>query len=295
MRFDGGYTLVDGIYTCPRAVVHREEEYNSHGFELLRKMQRRHFWYQGRHRFLLHAVHRQLARGPASPRRLIDLGGGCGGWVNYCLKRAGFPIEEAALGDSSATALRWARAYLPDAVRCYQIDLRALHWENRWDLAFLLDVLEHIPEQHAALRQIWRALKPGGLLFVTTPALKLFWSWVDEANGHQRRYTRRDYRRLAADCVYELLEARYFMFLLSPLYFASRLRGPRNLSRQPRAQVRRRMEAMHHTPPGLINALLKSIFWCETPLGHHVPFPWGTSILAVLRKPPSVGSPAPYA
>jgi SAM-dependent methyltransferase len=285
MNRDGTYTLRDGIFAPPLPVAHREDEYDSHGFDLIRKMQRRHFWYQGRHRFLLHAVHRHLRRAPEQPRTLIDLGGGCGGWINYCLKRARFPITEAALGDSSATALNWARETLPACVKCYQIDLLNLQWHERWNAAFLLDVLEHIPQHEDALQQIHQALRPGGLLFITTPALQRFWSWVDEANGHQRRYHRRDYRRLAAACGYEFLEARYFMFLLSPLYLASRMqRGPR-MTAEGRQEVHARMERMHRIPPRPVNTLLKSIFWCETPLGHHLPFPWGTSILCVLRKP----------
>jgi SAM-dependent methyltransferase len=284
MRSDGVYCLRDGIYAPPLPVSHREEEYDSHGFELLRKMQRRHFWYQGRHRFLLHAVHRHVGRG-ATPHRIIDLGGGCGGWVNYLLRRARFPVAEAALGDSSATALRWARDVLPRGVGFYQIDLLNLQWDNRWDTVFLLDVLEHIPAQEDALREIYRALRPGGLLFVTTPALQVFWSWVDEANGHQRRYARRDYERLADACGFDMLEARYFMFLLSPLYLASRLRGRDTVAARPRAEVREAMDRMHRVPPKLVNALLKGVFWCETPLGHYLPFPWGTSILSVLRKP----------
>jgi hypothetical protein len=38
------------------AVVHRDEEYEEASFEVLRDMQCRHFWYQGRHRFLLQAL-----------------------------------------------------------------------------------------------------------------------------------------------------------------------------------------------------------------------------------------------
>src|SRR4051794_18146506 len=106
MPTDAGYALHDGIYRPPFAVAHREAEYDPHGFELIRRMQRRHFWYQGRHRFVLHAVHRHLARAPrAAPPAVIDLGGGCGGWVSYFLERARLPVAEVALGDSSVTAL----------------------------------------------------------------------------------------------------------------------------------------------------------------------------------------------
>ncbi|MBN8900772.1 MAG: hypothetical protein J0H57_07010, partial [Rhodospirillales bacterium] len=67
-------------------VVHRDEEYDSREFAMLRRMQGGHFWYRGRHRFLLHAVRRHAPR----PARAVDLGGGCGGWVDYLAKSAGF-------------------------------------------------------------------------------------------------------------------------------------------------------------------------------------------------------------
>jgi hypothetical protein len=43
-------------------VAHRDEEYDSVGFDLLRDMQGRHFWYRGRHRFLLRALRMELNR-----------------------------------------------------------------------------------------------------------------------------------------------------------------------------------------------------------------------------------------
>jgi SAM-dependent methyltransferase len=275
------YHLWEGIYVPSDPVCHREEEYPSHALGSLREMQGRHFWYQGRHRFVLRAVQRHIG---ARAHIMIDLGAGCGGWVDYLLKRAPFIIAEAALADSSLTALRLARQSVPASVACYQADLLNLPWENRWDAAFLLDVLEHLPRQEEALRQIHRALRPGGTLFLTAPALPIFWSWQDEAAGHQRRYTRRDFRRLASVCGFEVLEARYFMFFLSPLYLASRLRPGRRVASAPRQLVQEWLSRACRLPSRPLNALLGWIFHCETPLGHMLPFPWGTSLLGVFRK-----------
>ena len=41
----------------------------------------------------------------------------------------------------------------------------------------------------------------------------------------------------------------------------------------------------HSTPPWPVNRLLGLIFAAETPLGAWLPFPWGTSVLAVMRRP----------
>src|ERR1700719_671819 len=50
------YRERNGIFAPPDPVPHREDVYDSQGFELLAEMQHQHFWFSGRHRFLLHAV-----------------------------------------------------------------------------------------------------------------------------------------------------------------------------------------------------------------------------------------------
>jgi SAM-dependent methyltransferase len=271
-------------------VAHREEEYDSDWFEILLDMQARHFWYLGRHRFLLRAVREKLAEHLAEgarPLAGIDLGGGCGGWVRYLNERAPGLFGELALADSSERALAMAEGVVGPKVGRQQIDLRHLPWgdKGRWDVVFLLDVLEHIPQDAAVLEQVRQSLKPGGLLFVTTPALRFFWSYNDEIVHHVKRYSRADYRQLADGTGLELLDARYFMFLLSPLLLASRLTGARRRSADMSpAEVRAVLRRTHKVPWGPINGILRGVFSLETPVGLRVRFPWGSSILGVFRR-----------
>jgi SAM-dependent methyltransferase len=277
--------LADRILRPPRPVAHREDAFDSKGFAQLRGMQERHFWYRGRHRFLLHAVRHHLSGRVDAPLRWLDLGGGCGGWVSYWQRHAAdLPVAELALADSSLLALELAAEALPPAVRLYQADLLDLPWRNRWDVMFLLDVIEHLDDDAQALEQARAALAPGGLLFVTVPALSAFWTWNDEISGHRRRYRAADFAPLAARAGLERIDARYFLFLLSPALLASRwLWRPRPVADS--AEVEALVEAMHRVPSPVLNAALAAVFACETPLGHHLRFPWGTSALAVFRKP----------
>lgn len=276
----------EGIWTPDCPIVHRDEEYDPASFDLLLQMQERHFWYRGRHRFLLAALQHWLRRHAASQtfRHAIDLGGGCGGWVRYLRHRTPDLFAELALADSSRQALTLARPLVGEQTPRFQIDLLNLGWSDRWDVAFALDVLEHLPEDEAALRQIGHALTPGGLCFVTVPALQFFWSYNDEIVGHLRRYRRSDLMRLAQRTGLELLDARYFQFFLSPLVWLSRMRRIGVADRSPE-RVRTILARTHRVPIAPINGLLSLIFGSETPLGLWLGFPWGTSVLGVFAKP----------
>ena len=272
----------DGIYKPDVHFEHRSEEYDQRGFDILCEMQKSHFWYRGRHRFLLSALDRFQADAPAS-WSAVDLGGGVGGWIRYLADRRQTRFSLLALADSSEMALNMSGIVLPDDVARYQIDLMNLGWHEQWDNAFLLDVIEHLPDDVRGVRQAAQALKSGGLLFVTTPALKQFWSYNDDLAHHLRRYTRRDFALLAQKSGLELLDARYFMFLLSPLYWLARQRsGTGEMSPE---QQRQLLQDNHKVPWAPLNLALTAIFGVETPLGHWLRFPWGTSILGVFRKP----------
>ncbi len=276
------FIIRNGIYCHPSLPVqHRDGEYEEGGFETLRDMQERHFWYRGRHRFLLASVNRYL---PKSGQTLsaIDLGGGTGGWVSYLAKHLPEEFASLALADSSIVALTLAASVVPPTAQRYQVDLMQLHMHEQWDAAFLLDVIEHLPDDLQALRQAREALKSGGYLFVTTPAFPQFWSYNDDMAQHLRRYRRSDFVRLAQQSGLTLCDARYFMFYLSPLYLLSRMRP--SLASMTLAQKKELIIKQHQVPSAPINSILNAIFAAESPLGHWLRFPWGTSILGVFKK-----------
>jgi SAM-dependent methyltransferase len=271
----------DGIYVPSEPIEHREDEYSEAGFKTLLEMQDRHFWYRGRHRFLLKAVDR-FVMGDVTERSAIDLGGGVGGWLRDLARERPRKFKRLALGDSSKLALTMAQDILPDGTERYQIDLMDLQMEDCWDAAFLLDVIEHLPDDLGAVIEAKKSLKKNGLLFITTPAFPAFWSYNDELAHHLRRYTKSDLKQLSAKAGMQLVDCRYFMFFLSPLYFLSRLKpGIKNL---PEDQQREIVEKQHQIPTEIVNRILSGVFNAETPLGHWWPFPWGTSILGVLQK-----------
>lgn len=267
----------DGIYRTSNGVEHRNDEYQESGFETLLKMQSKHFWYLGRHRFLLTALQRSEARQRFS---VIDLGGGCGGWIEYLQNRIPDRLSEVAIGDSSKVALMNAKKTLNNT-DAYQVDLMSLDWQERWDIAFLLDVIEHCPDDRKIVREAAKALRPKGKLFITAPALDFFWSYNDEYAKHLRRYDKRRFQMLAAESGLRLTDVRYFMFFLSPLLWLSRKTRWKHLEKK---AILKAIEDEHKVPSPILNKVLSLVFCAESPIGHMISFPWGTSILGILEK-----------
>lgn len=274
-----------GIFVPQRRPHHRDEEYDETGFDVLIQMQREHFWYRGRHKLLLNVLKKEifLRFGKANGLRAIDMGGGCGGWLEYIHAHDAGMFQKLALGDSSIRALSLAEPVVGSFASRYQIDLLDLVWSEEWDIVFLLDVLEHLPNHRRVLKQVRKSMRPGGLLFVTSPALKLFWTYNDDLAHHQRRYCRQDFQDLANYAGLELLRTDYFMFFLSPALLLNRMlfRPPTSATVE---QLHNHLARTHRIPAQPINAILTKVFSIEAVMVNRISFPWGTSILAVFRR-----------
>lgn len=285
MSDEGPFRLESGILVSPRRPRHRDDEYAEVGFDQLLRMQRCHFWYRGRHKLLLNVLIKEMSarRNDSNDLHAIDMGGGCGGWIEYLHRHEPGMFQELALADSSLRALGLSEPVVGSFAARYQIDLLDLSWSERWDAVFLLDVLEHIPDHEEVLRQVHKSLRPGGLLFVTVPALAFFWTYNDELSQHQRRYCRQDFHDLARRCGLELVRSDYFMFFLSPALLLSRLLfRPKGSATD--EEIRDHLARTHGIPAQPINSALTKIFSIEASLVNKVRFPWGTSILAVFRR-----------
>jgi len=87
---------------------------------------------------------------------------------------------------------RFGRCRSPEARR-FQAVLLDVGWSrDRWDFAFLLDVLEHMPDDTLAMHQVRQSLRADGSVKVTALALPFLWSYNDEFSLHKRRYCVRE-------------------------------------------------------------------------------------------------------
>ena len=120
---------------------------------------------------------------------------------------------------------------------------------------------------------------------VTVPALNCFWTWNDELVGHQRRYSRKSLTAAASQAGLVALDCRYFMFFLSPLLLASRWLSGNRIHSLSEAGKHQLLQRMHRVPARPLNSALQAICAAETPLGHWIRFPWGTSVMGIFQKP----------
>ena len=89
------------------------------------------------------------------------------------------------------------------------------------DLIYTLNVLEHISDDAAAVRELSMKLKPHGTLLVYVPAFQIFYSAFDRKVGHLRRYRRKNLTNLVQASGLKVTEVRYadsMGFLAALLY-----------------------------------------------------------------------------
>jgi SAM-dependent methyltransferase len=87
------------------------------------------------------------------------------------------------------------------------------------DSVVYVNVLEHIDDDAAEIRDAAKVLRPGGALCVFVPALPWLSSRFDHEVGHHRRYTRKQIVEIITASGLRVTEARYFDMLGIAVWF----------------------------------------------------------------------------
>ena len=230
-----------------------------------------HFWFLARRRIFFHLLDRLLER--RQGLRILEIGCGSGGMLRT-LARYG---EVTGL-DISMDVLRFARSR--GAERLCVASGHALPVQpHALDLIALFDAIEHIPDDVQVLQECRRALKPGGLVFLSVPAYQFLYANNDRVAHHLRRYTRRQLRQRLSAAGLAPVKVTYFNTLLFPLILPTVLMKKLQESFRP---VGDRTNLSHHVPAAL-NRLLADVIGSERHLLSGIDFPFGHSIIAVGR------------
>jgi ubiquinone/menaquinone biosynthesis C-methylase UbiE len=240
-----------------------------------------HWWFEGR-RAVIWAL---LARaGVGRDLRILDAG--CGTGRNM--------LEFGSLGpvagvDSSPDAIEFARRRGADGA--VQGRLEQLQFSDRsFDLILATDVLEHLADDRAVLRELRRVTEDGGRLLATVPAYPWLWSQHDDAHHHFRRYTLATLReRLQAEGWEPVVWSYFNSLLLAPIAAVrtvARRRPPRSGGRPD----------LRLTPRPLNRMLLAPMRAEAALIGRGARLPAGVSIgIVCLAGGVSAPRPAPAA
>jgi SAM-dependent methyltransferase len=127
---------------------------------------------------------------PYLGRRIIEIGSGIGNFTGALVSTG---PSEMVVTDTSSAYLQRLRDRLdglgPIGTQVWDLnDPPAPGLRDFADAAVCLNVLEHIPDDVSAMRNILASLVPGGRIIALVPAKRWLFGTLDERLGHCRRY-----------------------------------------------------------------------------------------------------------
>ena len=153
-----------------------------------------------------------VSRFVPSGGRLLDVGANVGAFV----KCASEQFDAVGI-EPNPGAVAWAREHMHASVEIGSIFDEVEAYVGRFDAVTMFDVIEHVDEPTAALRQCRRYLAADGMLFVTTPdigsvcsrLLGRAWYYVD-LEQHVSLFSLANLTRLLASQGFEIVDRRTF-------------------------------------------------------------------------------------
>jgi SAM-dependent methyltransferase len=244
-------------------------EMQQHTYSIMYEVEEHHWWFIGRRRIIerfVAAVCREM--GKRKPR-ILDVGCGTGANLQMLAQHG-----ESEGVDISSEALEFCRAR--GLAKVKQGAAESLPYEDAsFDLVTGLDVIEHLDDDVAGLKEVWRVLRPRGRALFFVPAFMFLWGVQDDISHHRRRYTLKEFEqklREAGLTVERMTYANISFFL--PILIGRtlmRLTGMRPASE-------------NNITIGMLNGVLGKILGAEGWWLQRFRFPFGVSIVCVARR-----------
>ncbi|MEO5329547.1 MAG: class I SAM-dependent methyltransferase [Magnetococcus sp. THC-1_WYH] len=144
-------------------------------------------YYPPRYLFRRHEILRRLERG----RCFLEIGGG-----SLLLAQELLAFFDAGIVLEPAQEARKKWADLPEPLKVrLRLEGRPLEEFTAgmaFDCVVACEVLEHVDDDLAMVRQMFSLLRPQGRLVISVPARRHFWSVHDQLVGHLRRYEKEE-------------------------------------------------------------------------------------------------------
>jgi SAM-dependent methyltransferase len=236
----------------------------------------RHFWFRGFRSFVTPLIAR--AADGRSDLRLLDAGCGTGANVDL-LQRFG-----RAFGfDFSETGVRLGRE--AGRTRLARATVTAAPFPSGvFDVVTSFDVLYSLQddEERAALREMYRLLRPGGYAVINVAAMEMLRGDHSVLGREVRRYSRGVLRNHVTDAGFTVVRLTYaFATLFAPLAVSRAWQRRRGLVREDDARAQNEISV----PSAPVNALLTGVLRLEAAWLRRFDVPFGSSLLCVARKP----------
>ena len=246
------------------------KEMEQHTYGIMNDVEDKHWWFVGRRAILesfLGQIHSSLITHHSS-LRILDVGCGTGANLEM-LKQYG----EAEGVDVSDDALEFCRK---KGLKVHKGLAEELPFEDEtFDLVTALDVVEHLDDDVAGLKEMHRILKKDGKTLIFVPAFMWLWGVQDDISNHRIRYTRKEIVERLEKAGFEIERATY----ANITFFAPILAG-----RVIMKITGIKPESENNVNVSALNGFFGKIFSSEKYWLKKANFPFGVSIVIVAKK-----------
>lgn len=256
------------------------QEMQQHTYAIMDRVEDSHWWFVGR-RAILESFLRTIVanrsgavatldadKSVRAPLRILDVGCGTGANLEMLSQ---FGSAEGV--DVSDEALEFCRRKGLAVQKGLAEKLP--YADETFDITTALDVVEHLDDDIAGLKEMHRVTKTGGYSLIFVPAFMWLWGVQDDISHHRIRYTRKEIVERLEKAGYTVERATYANFT----FFAPIL-GGRTLMKLTGIKP----DSENNINVSALNGLFGKIFSAERHILKNLDFPFGVSIVIVARK-----------
>lgn len=268
---------INGIKCYAPELANENSDYPADVFKILYSVEDTNFWFVARNQIIQHLFKKYLG---SKSNAVLEIGCGTG----YVIKglQDNFANYQLVGSEIHLEGLKFAKERLPN-IEFIQLDATKMPFEKEYNAIGAFDVLEHIEEDEKVMQEVYKALKPNGLFFISVPQHQWMWSINDDIAYHKRRYSRAEMKRKLTNNGFEIIYISSFVFMLFPFMYLSRLFKSKKELKITDEIILKEMNELKLNP--IVNSIFGffmkiDLFLIKTGIS----MPFGGSLITVARK-----------